>query len=196
MLALAILQCVVALASALVQPRGPAPRRAGLALRRASPATGPATGPGINPARNVVGGDLECCCADVRGTGTGTGFFRDGHCSTGPSDAGRHTVCITATAEFLAFSKAVGNDLSTPFPEYRFPGLMPGDKWCLCAARWEQARLAGAAPPVVLQATHEKTLEHSALELLKAYASDLGPALRAEEDLDSLRDQAMKIAGL
>ena len=96
----------------------------------------PHEGPGISVPRNVLGGDLECCCADVRGSGIGTGFYRDGHCSTGQDDEGRHTVCIEATSEFLEFSASVGNDLSTPNPQWMFPGVMPGDQWCLCAARY------------------------------------------------------------
>mmetsp|Transcript_14549 Transcript_14549/g.58078 ORF Transcript_14549/g.58078 Transcript_14549/m.58078 type:complete len:1257 (-) Transcript_14549:1342-5112(-) len=128
----------------------------------------PTRGPGIAPPQNVLGGELECCCADVRGSGVGTGFFRDGHCSTGPQDAGRHTVCCVATADFLEFSKAVGNDLSTPRPEFWFPGLLPGDRWCLCAARWAEALEAGVAPAVYLRATHEATLRYATLDALRS----------------------------
>ena len=99
-----------------------------------------------------------------------TGFFRDGCCNTGSDDAGRHTVCAVMTAEFLEFSRNHGNDLSTPVPEYRFPGLKPGDSWCLCALRWKEALEAGCAPAVVLEATHEKTLDHVSLNELVKYA--------------------------
>ena len=91
------------------------------------------------PAHNVIGTALRCCCADVRGTGIGTGFYRDGFCSTGATDEGRHTVCIEATEKFLAFSAAVGNPLHEAIPQYMFPGVKPGDQWCLCAARYAQA---------------------------------------------------------
>jgi uncharacterized protein (DUF2237 family) len=100
--------------------------------------------------------------------------MRDGCCNTTDEDFGVHTVCVRATAEFLAFSKARGNDLSTPMPEYDFPGVKPGDRWCLCAARWREAMLAGCAPRVVLAATHEKTLEFVTLEQLKAHALEAG----------------------
>ena len=118
--------------------------------------------------RNVLGGPLGVCSeAPV------TGFFRTGCCDTGPQDIGRHTVCIVASEEFLAFSKARGNDLSTPMPEYDFPGVQPGQRWCLCAARWVEAYHAGMAPQVVLNATNEATLDIVALEDLKRYAVDL-----------------------
>ena len=117
---------------------------------------------------NVLGGDLADCSHDPL-----TGFFRSGCCSTGPADAGSHTVCAEMTAEFLAFSKSRGNDLSTPRPEFGFPGLKPGDRWCLCAARWEEARRAGAAPKVRLAASHQAALEFARLEDLKAHALDL-----------------------
>lgn len=99
-----------------------------------------------------------------------TGFFRDGCCNTGPMDRGVHTVCARVTADFLDFSKARGNDLSTPRPEFQFPGLKPGDKWCLCASRWAEAYEAGMAPKVVLEATHEATLSIVPLEVLKQFA--------------------------
>ncbi|WP_245704923.1 DUF2237 family protein [Belnapia rosea] len=99
-----------------------------------------------------------------------TGFYRDGCCNTGIEDRGLHTVCVQVTAEFLAFSRSCGNDLSTPVPQYGFPGLRPGDRWCLCAARWEQARQAGVAPRVLLEATHVAALEICALDDLKAHA--------------------------
>lgn len=102
-----------------------------------------------------------------------TGFYRNGCCDTGPEDRGVHTVCAEMTAEFLAFSKLAGNDLSTPRPEFGFPGLKPGDRWCLCAARWQQAFEAGAAPRVVLGATNAATLEIVALADLKKFALDL-----------------------
>lgn len=120
-------------------------------------------------ARNVLGGKLETCSLKPL-----TGFMRDGCCNTTDEDFGVHTVCVRATAEFLAFSKARGNDLSTPMPEYDFPGVKPGDRWCLCAARWREAMLAGCAPRVVLAATHEKTLEFVTLEQLKAHALEAG----------------------
>src|SRR3954462_5957977 len=103
------------------------------------------------PSRNVLGGPLADCSKRPM-----TGFFRNGCCSTGPEDAGSHTVCVVLTAEFLAFSKQAGKDLSTPKPEWGFPGLQPGDRWCLCAARWLEAHQAGCAPEVVLGATHAR----------------------------------------
>jgi uncharacterized protein len=118
-------------------------------------------------ALNVLGGELVPCSLAPR-----TGFYRNGCCETGPEDVGLHTVCAVMTAEFLAFSKAAGNDLSTPMPEYGFPGLKPGDRWCLCAPRWKQALDAGMAPQVVLEATHEETLAIMPLGVLKDYAVD------------------------
>lgn len=178
-------------ASALVPTSGPSRARRGAALFG-----GPVSGPGINPARNVVGGELECCCAEVRDTGVGTGFFRDGHCSTGPSDEGSHTVCVVATEAFLRFSEAAGNPLATPFPEYMFPGLEPGDRWCLCARRWAQARDAGFAPRVYLRATHEKTLDVVALDELKTYALDLAEVEADLARVDGMREAMMRAAGL
>jgi hypothetical protein len=99
-----------------------------------------------------------------------TGFYRDGYCRTGPGDLGLHTVCIEATAVFLVFSRAMGNDLSTPVPQYGFPGLEPGDRWCLCVTRWKEALDAGMAPPVVLSATHISALEFVSLEDLQTHA--------------------------
>mgnify|MGYP006299120031 CR=1 FL=1 len=119
-------------------------------------------------ARNVLGEPLEACSVSPM-----TGFYRDGCCNTGPEDLGVHTVCAAVTAEFLAFSKVLGNDLSTPRPEFGFKGLEPGDRWCLCAARWQEAHLAGKAPKVVLRATHERTLEVCELADLKGAALDL-----------------------
>jgi uncharacterized protein (DUF2237 family) len=117
-------------------------------------------------ARNVLGGELAPCSnAPV------TGFFRNGCCETGPDDTGLHTVCAVMSAEFLAFSRAAGNDLSTPQPQYGFPGLKPGDRWCLCAPRWKEALAAGMAPQLVLEATHEETLAIVTLGVLKDYAA-------------------------
>lgn len=120
--------------------------------------------------RNVLGGPLSDCSHTPK-----TGFFRDGCCRTAPNDHGLHVVCVEATAEFLAFSKRAGNDLSTPRPEYDFPGVKPGDKWCLCAERWREAYAAGAAPRVVLAATEESALGVVTLEQLKAHALDAKP---------------------
>jgi uncharacterized protein (DUF2237 family) len=116
-------------------------------------------------ARNVLGGELKPCSLDPV-----TGFYRNGCCETGPHDLGLHTVCAVMTEAFLAFSKAAGNDLSTPQPDYHFPGLKPGDRWCLCAPRWKEALDAGMAPPVVLDSTHEETLAIVPLGVLKDHA--------------------------
>jgi uncharacterized protein (DUF2237 family) len=124
--------------------------------------------PGRRPSRNVMGGSLDICSAQPV-----TGFFRNGCCDTSDDDLGSHTVCAVMTAEFLSFSKAAGNDLSTPRPEYGFAGLRPGDRWCLCAPRWQEALDARAAPRVVLRATHEGALEHCSLDDLKRHAIDL-----------------------
>ncbi len=115
--------------------------------------------------KNVLGGELIACSYDPL-----TGFFRDGCCQTGPDDLGSHTVCARVTDEFLRFSASRGNDLSTPRPEFRFRGLKPGDRWCLCATRWLEAWMAGVAPPVVLEATHERALQVVPLEALKESA--------------------------
>jgi uncharacterized protein (DUF2237 family) len=117
------------------------------------------------PSRNVLGGDLVPC-----GNDPVTGFYRDGCCETGPQDLGSHTVCAIVTAEFLDFTAGRGNDLATPRPEFNFPGLRPGDRWCLCSSRWLEADRAGVAPPVVLAATHEKALAVVPLDRLKAVA--------------------------
>jgi len=117
------------------------------------------------PDRNVLGGPLLACSREPL-----TGFFRDGCCRTGPADEGVHTVCAVMTADFLEFTVAVGNDLVTPRPQWDFPGLVAGDRWCLCAARWLEAARAGRAPPVVLEATHEKSLDVVPFELLKKHA--------------------------
>ncbi len=116
---------------------------------------------------NVLGGPLEGCCRDPM-----TGFYRDGTCNTGTDDLGMHTVCCEITAEFLDFSKQAGNDLSTPRPEFGFPGLKPGDRWCVCATRWKEAMEAGFAPRVVLEATHVNTLDIVSLEQLREYARE------------------------
>ncbi len=116
-------------------------------------------------ANNVLGNALKPCCKFPM-----TGFYRAGYCNTGPEDLGKHTVCIRVTDEFLVFSQAAGNDLSTPRPELDFPGLIKGDQWCLCAERFKQALEHQAAPKVVLEATHEATLEIVSLDQLKAHA--------------------------
>jgi uncharacterized protein (DUF2237 family) len=121
--------------------------------------------PKPKPQKNVLGGELKSCSEQPM-----TGFFRDGCCNTGPHDTGAHTVCAELTAEFLQFSKNAGNDLSTPRPEFAFPGLNPGDRWCLCAARWVEAYEAGAAPRVVLESTHERTLDYVPLATLRRFA--------------------------
>jgi uncharacterized protein (DUF2237 family) len=114
---------------------------------------------------NVVGGSLVACSTDPV-----TGFYRDGCCATGPEDTGSHTVCSIVTEEFLDFSRLAGNDLSTPRAEWGFPGLSPGDRWCVCAERWLEAYRAGCAPPVVLGATHARALEVIPIEALTAHA--------------------------
>lgn len=119
----------------------------------------------ISHGKNVLGTDLQVCCTDPM-----TGFYRDGCCRTGAGDVGLHVVCAQLTAEFLAFSASRGNDLSTPNPEYGFPGLKPGDRWCLCALRWKEALEEGLAPPVVLEATHVSALEFVDLEQLQRHA--------------------------
>ena len=121
---------------------------------------------GRPPGRNVLGGRLQSCSSDPL-----TGFYRDGCCNTGPEDRGSHTVCAVVTAEFLRFSAEHGNNLSTPRPEFGFPGLQPGDRWCLCAPRWQEALEAGCAPLVTLEATEQGALEHCALEDLERHAA-------------------------
>jgi hypothetical protein len=121
--------------------------------------------------KNVLNGELEVCC-----TSPMTGFYRDGICRTGPTDVGVHVVCAQVTQEFLEFSRERGNDLMTPNEFYGFPGLKPGDRWCLCASRWQEALEAGVAPPVLLSATHMASLEFVSLSDLKQHALD------AEED--------------
>jgi uncharacterized protein (DUF2237 family) len=114
---------------------------------------------------NVLGTELQCCCRDPL-----TGFYRDGYCRTGPEDVGLHTVCVKATREFLDFSVLDGNDLVTPHPEWGFPGLEPGDKWCVCVTRWKDALEHDVAAPVILEATHSSALEFVSLEQLQAHA--------------------------
>lgn len=119
----------------------------------------------MEPSLNVLGTPLQACSSNPM-----TGFYRNGCCDTGPEDRGSHTVCVIATAEFLAMSKYLGNDLSTPRPEFGFPGLKPGDRWCLCAARFMQVAQEFAAPQVVLEATHARALDIIPFELLRAHA--------------------------
>ena len=120
----------------------------------------------MEPSLNVLGTELQSCSTKPM-----TGFYRNGCCDTGPQDRGSHTVCVVVTDEFLAMSKYLGNDLSTPRPEFRFDGLKPGDRWCLCAARFMQATQEFAAPQVVLEATHARALDIIPLELLRAHAT-------------------------
>lgn len=126
--------------------------------------------------RNVLGGPLQEC-----GTDPVTGYYRDGCCTSGPEDLGSHTICAVVTSDFLAHQQSVGNDLSTPRPEWGFAGLVPGDRWCVVAARWAQAHEAGAAAPVVLASTHERALQIVPLEVLRAYAADVPDDLSALE---------------
>jgi len=128
--------------------------------------------------KNVLGTPLQACCMSPI-----TGFYRDGFCHVGADDIGVHAVCIEATADFLEFSKAVGNDLSTPNPDHHFPGLNPGDRWCLCASRWQQAFEANAAPFVILESTSEHALVYADLMNLKRYALDVD----VNELLDDLK---------
>lgn len=118
--------------------------------------------------KSVLGREIASCCRSPL-----TGFYRDGCCNTGPEDTGSHTVCAQMTREFLEFSRKRGNDLSTPVPAAGFPGLSPGDKWCLCAARWKEAYDAGVAPPVILAGTHEEALRFVTFEELAKHALDL-----------------------
>jgi uncharacterized protein (DUF2237 family) len=127
--------------------------------------------------RNVLGGRLEPC-----GTEPMTGFYRDGCCSTGPEDLGSHTICAVVSAEFLAHQLRIGNDLTTAVPQYRFPGLEPGDRWCVTARNWLHAHLDGAAAPVVLASTHERALEIVPLEVLASYAVDVPDDVSRLED--------------
>ncbi len=125
------------------------------------------TGGPLTGAKNVLGGELVPCS-----TSPMTGFYRDGCCRTGTGDHGAHVVCAEMTAEFLAFTKRQGNDLTTPIPAFQFPGLQPGDRWCLCALRWQEALEAGVAPPVFLNATHALALEYVSLADLQRRAAD------------------------
>ena len=125
----------------------------------------PAAEPQQNLGRNVLGQPLATCGCDPM-----TGFYRDGCCNTGPDDLGVHTVCAVVTAEFLAASKRLGNDLSTPMPQHNFAGLKPGDRWCVCAARWKQVLEAGAPCPIILEATHENTLRIIPFDILIQHA--------------------------
>jgi uncharacterized protein (DUF2237 family) len=127
--------------------------------------------------RNVVGGELEPCGFEPL-----TGFFRDGCCSTGPEDVGSHTICAVVSSEFLEHQQSIGNDLSTPMPMYRFPGLNPGDRWCVTARNWLRAHLDGCAAPVVLASTHERALDIVPLEILQRYAVDVPGDLSALDD--------------
>ncbi|MEH2356159.1 MULTISPECIES: DUF2237 family protein [unclassified Nostoc] len=122
----------------------------------------------MTDAKNVIDGNLEVCC-----TSPMTGFHRDGFCRTGGQDFGSHVVCAQVTSEFLEFTKSQGNDLSTAVPDFNFPGLKPGDRWCLCASRWQEALEAGVAPPVILSATHARALEVVSLDELKKHALTL-----------------------
>eukprot|EP00316_Scyphosphaera_apsteinii_P016493 CAMPEP_0119310244 /NCGR_PEP_ID=MMETSP1333-20130426/18379_1 /TAXON_ID=418940 /ORGANISM="Scyphosphaera apsteinii, Strain RCC1455" /LENGTH=190 /DNA_ID=CAMNT_0007314395 /DNA_START=101 /DNA_END=673 /DNA_ORIENTATION=+ len=159
--------------------------------------------PQREPARNVIGTSLRCCCSDVHGSGIGTGFYRDGFCSTGPADEGRHTVCIEATESFLAVSAAVGNPLHQAIPQYMFPGVRPGDCWCLCASRYAQLLklevkdaqgnlIKGFVPRIHLHATHEKTLDYVPLETLMFYAIDADEARKEMSRIDKLRSELEK----
>ena len=118
--------------------------------------------------KNVLGNQLISCCINPI-----TGYFRDGLCRTISQDTGTHTVCASVTQEFLEYSASRGNDLITPVPDWKFPGLKAGDKWCLCISRWLDAEKVGKAPPIILEATHEKTLQYASLELLQNYAVKL-----------------------
>lgn len=127
--------------------------------------------------RNVLGGPLEPCSVDPL-----TGWFRDGSCRTGPGDVGSHTICAVVSREFLEHQRAIGNDLTTPRPQYRFPGLSPGDRWCVTAPNWLRAHQDGAAAPVVLAATNQRVLEVVPLAVLRSYAVDIPDDLRELED--------------
>jgi uncharacterized protein (DUF2237 family) len=126
--------------------------------------------------KNVLGQELEICSADPV-----TGWFRDGSCRTAPEDRGSHTICAVVTKEFLDHQRNIGNDLVTPVPQYRFPGLSPGDRWCVTAPNWLRAHLDGAAAPVVLSATHERVLDIVPLDVLRQYAVDVPPDLSGLE---------------
>lgn len=123
---------------------------------------------------NVLGGELRACCFDPL-----TGYYRDGSCRDAPDDGGTHVLCARVTPEFLAFSRSRGNDLTTPRPEMRFRGLKPGDRWCVCVLRWLEALEGGVAPPVVLEATHERALDLVPLEVLRQFALDASPSQKS-----------------
>lgn len=123
----------------------------------------------MRDSKNVLGTALTLCC-----TSPLTGYYRDGYCRTGGQDYGVHVVCAQVTSEFLEFTRSRGNDLTTPMPQFNFPGLKPGDRWCLCAARWQEALDAGVAPPVILESTHARALEVVNFEQLKEYALEIG----------------------
>ena len=127
--------------------------------------------------RNVLGSDLQLCSTDPL-----TGFYRDGCCHTGPEDRGSHTICAVVTADFLEHQQSIGNDLTTPMPAYRFPGLVPGDRWCVTAANWLRAHEAGAAAFVVLASTHERALEAVPLDVLRQHAVDVPGDLSSLEE--------------
>ena len=129
--------------------------------------------------RNVLGGELEPCGSDPL-----TGFYRDGSCTTGPDDLGSHTICAVVTSEFLEHQRGIGNDLVTPMPQFRFPGLVPGDRWCVTAANWLRAFQDGLAAPVVLASTHERALEIVPLAALKQHSVDVPADASALEDTD------------
>jgi uncharacterized protein (DUF2237 family) len=129
--------------------------------------------------RNVLGGELEPCGSDPL-----TGFYRDGTCTTGPEDLGSHTICAVVTSEFLEHQRSIGNDLVTPMPQFRFPGLVPGDRWCVTAANWLRAYQDGLAAPVVLASTHERALEIVPLAALKQHSVDVPADASALEDTD------------
>ncbi len=127
--------------------------------------------------RNVLGEELESCSVEPM-----TGWFRDGCCNTGPDDVGSHTVCAVVTAEFLEHQLGIGNDLTTPMPQFKFPGLSPGDRWCVTARNWLQAHYDGVAAPVVLASTHERAVDIIPLEILQEHAVDVPADLRGLED--------------
>lgn len=164
------------LATAELPPRASAARDRGGRRGRLAHAGARSRGSGQNlgverdPDVNLVGGTLQPCSGEPL-----TGFYRDGCCATGPEDVGRHTVCAIMTAEFLELSAAAGNDLVTPRPEWGFPGLRPGDRWCVCASRWREAHRAGHAPAVVLGATHARTVEVVPIDALIAHAAPADP---------------------
>lgn len=179
-----------AFAPLLVSPTTPAPHRHVSRYRMATEDERPQA---ASAAANVLGTSLACCCDNVRASGIGTGFYRNGYCSTGEADVGRHTVCVRVTDKFLEYSRAVGNDLSTPVPQYHFPGLRDGDLWCLCAERWVQAYQAGNAPKLFLQATHEKTLNYVDFAVLREYALDGDEADLALRQLNEQRERLKKM---